>query len=348
MKKIITIGCVFLLLIFSTCFEIVSPDDDNGNTLNGDQFVFGIDSLSLNANELATIPGRTPSLFPTYSPSNASENRLKWTSSNTDAATVDENTGVLSVRAGAVSAPLSTTIRVEVVEDPSKYDTCVLTVYPIYNRTRTWFWTTDPGTVGDIDAGNGGTLLFSSGNCQGYNLGNEGAGVYVINPKDPYQYGVETPDGTSRPAGNFTASNNNFVGDRSGQFVYPATYSYSHHIRTSGNAARVMKIAALFTPFTVVVNYQSNDQGVRNADIRFGDKEGLRIEGPASTNNNTSGARSVWYSYDPSDPEKPEYGNESFVPIVYVEANQGLRLYAVYVLDGVYELNASNVLVKKP
>jgi len=346
MKKIIIASSCLFLLLFSACFELISPDDSSPDLLPEDQFVVGIDSLRLSANELATIPGRNPVLNAIYYPVFATENNLKWTSSNTDAATVNESTGLLSVRTDEVTDdPLITVIRVEAIEDPSKYDICVLTVYPNYDKTRIWTWSADPGSTGDLDQGSGGILLFGSGNCLGYNPGDNGEGVYVIDPDAPYEFGVDTPNGAARPSGTFSTSNNNFTGNRSGQFVYPATYNYSHHIRSSGSAARVMKIAALFTPFTVVVNYQSNDAGVRNADIRIGDKEGLRIEGPASTNNNTSGARSVWYSYDPDNPEKPEFGNENFVPLIFIEANQGLRLYAVYILEGIYELNESGKLL---
>jgi hypothetical protein len=309
-----------------------------------DQFEVNIDRLVLNTGILATVPRRNPSLVPIITPAFATRNQLRWTSSNSNAATIDLNTGAITVTTEAVTVPISTIIRVEAVYDPSKYDICILTVHPAYPRTRRWTWSTNPGISGDIDVGDGGTLLFGTGNGSEYNPGNRGPGVYVIDPEDPFEFGV-IPEGGLRTAGTFTPSNSAFI-NGSGQFLYPATYNYSHHIRTTGNAARVMRIAALFAPFTIVVNYQSNGDNERNADIRIGDKEGLRIEGRPATNNNTNGARTVWYSYDPTDDSKPEFGMDQFVPLVFVESNQGLRLYAVYVLEGVYEVSGG-VLVPK-
>jgi len=346
---------IFLILMLSSCdiesFFIsakVLPDDKNDNSHPGGNFKVGIENLKLTSNELATIPGRnpTPALSAIITPVFATEKQLRWTLQSVDSidpvdvAVINADTGEITVRTEAVDKPLSTIVRVESIADPSKYDTCILTIYPLYPATREWTWPASPGTTGDLDQGDGGTLLFGTGNSPDYTNGNEGAGVYVIDPADPYRYGIDTPNGGPRAAGTFTVTTNPFTG--ANRFLYPASPSYPAHIRTSGNAMRVMRIAALFAPFTIVVNYQSNDAGERNADIRVGDKEGWRIEGEASTNDG-SGARTVWYSYEAD----PQAGIEEFVPLVFIEAKQGLRLYAVYVLEGVYELNSAGKLVPR-
>ncbi|MCL2805196.1 MAG: hypothetical protein FWD26_04580 [Treponema sp.] len=345
-KLLLALCCVFL---FSACSEIISPDSVSGNTLPPGQFVIGIDRIVLSNNELGTVPGRNPSLNWNIIPINATQNELRWRLDDVDGidaadvASINESTGAITVRTDSVSEAISTLIRVESVADPSKYDTCLLTVYPVYPGERTWTWPTNPGVAGDLDQGDGGTLLFGTGNCDGYTPGLIGAGVYLINPVSPYEYGVGTPDGRVRGAGTYTTSQTPYNGG--GRFLFPASPSYPAHIRTSGSGARVMRIAALYPPFTIIVNYQSNDPAERWADIRIGDKEGLRIQGQASTNDNPTGSRTVWYSYDPSDPGKPEFGMEEFVPLAFVEANQGIRLYAVFVREGVYELNAAGTLL---
>jgi len=248
---------------------------------------------------------------------------------------IDPETGVITVRTTPVTVPMSTIVRVESIIDPSKYDSCLLTVYPPYNAIRSWTWpTTDPGIAGDLDQGQGGTLLFGTGNSLDYNSGPDGHGVYVIDPENPYQFGIETPDGRPRTAGQWQGGNANTLNYN--LFLFTSTPTYPNHIRTSGNASRIMRIAALQAPFTIIVNYQSNATDQRNADIRIGDKEGLRIQGELSVQDNDIGPRTVWYSYDPSDPEKPEHGWDNFVPLAFVEAKEGLRLYAVYIRPGVY------------
>ena len=362
-KLIVVLSCIFLVLTFSACdiaslsiSNPVSPDNDRDNLLPKDGFAIAIERVELSASALGTIPGRNPVISAEIYPAFATERELKWSlhpvplvvspDDPADIATINQTNGQITVRTSAVIGdPVSAIIKVESVTDPSKYDTCTLTIFPEYPKTRSWSWSSNPGTTGDLNQGDGGTLLFGSGNGSDYTLGGEGAGVYVIDPADPYRFGV-VPEGGARPAGTFSATDNSVNNNTYNQFLYPTPYSYSNHIRTSGSAARIMRIAALFAPFTVVVNYQSNDAGERNADIRIGDNEGLRIQGPASTNNNSSGAKTVWYSYDPTDPEKPEFEQEEFVPFVFVEANQGLRLYAVYVLDGVYEIKSGRLVPK--
>lgn len=339
MKKILiaAIGCA--LLFYSACTELVSPDDEDSNVLPPGGFEVEIDRLTLNANDLSTIPGRNPSLSVTITPPFATKNQLNWKSSNTDAATVDSDTGIISVRTDDVTDPITTVIRVESVSDPSKYDTCVVTVYPEYPKSREWSFGSNPGLAGDIPLANGAVLLFGSGDGEAYASGTEGPGVYVIDPENPYEHGL-TPNGNPRAAGSHN------TGTLAG-FKYPdPSKAFSGHLRTaaaSGSGTRIMKIAALFAPFTVVVNYRTNSSGEeRNADIRIGDKEGWRIEGEGSLGSGSTPGKTVWYSYEADQ----QAGKDDFVPVVYIEGKGGLQLYAVYVLEGAYEL-ADGKLQKK-
>jgi len=337
MKRIITVlSCIFLVSIFLACdigslslYKNISPDKEQGKSYPAGDFTVGIERLVLSSNELATVPSRNPDLKALITPAFATEKQLRWTSDNPSAAEINETTGVITVRTAAVDEPLSTIIRVEAIADPSKYDVCVLTVYPNYPRNRTWTFGTAPALVGNVALPDGATLLFDTGFASTYTDGNIGPGLYIIDPEDPYAYGI-LPTGAVRSGTTYDA------GALTG-FLYPnKTTSIVGHLRTSGNASRVMSIAALFSPFTFAVNYRSNGSGDRWADIRIGDREGLRIQGEFSSNDN-AGARTVWYSYDPSDPDKPEYGKDEFVPLVFVEAKAGIRLHSVYILEGVYE-----------
>jgi len=315
----------------------VSPDDQKDTVLAPGNFIVGIDSLALSANDLSTIPGRDPGLSVAISPPFATESQLKWMSSDTDVAAINEDTGEINVRKEAVSDPVTTVIRVESVSDPSKYDTCLLTVYPNYPGEREWVFSASYGLSGDIPLSDGAMLLFGTGNSPGYNYGDEGPGLYAINPEMPYEFGIESPDGGVRTAGSHNA------GACSG-FLYPnASFRFEGHYRTSGTAARIMKIAALYAPFTVVVNYRTNSSGEeRNADIRIGDKEGWRIEGAGSLGGGSTPGKTVWYSYEADS----EAGKDEFIPAAYIEGKGGLQLYAVYVLEGVYEV-VGNALQKK-
>jgi len=351
MKRLIAaLSCVFITLILSSCL-------DEQDTLPANQFVIGIERLALSSNELATIPARNPSLNAIITPLFATEKQLLWTlhpydsfnpNDPAEVAAINPNTGALVVRTGAVTEPMSVIIRVEAISDPSKYDTCILTVYPDYPMPRQWVFSSDIGLTGDLDIGNGGTILFASGGGTGYQPGDLGAGVYVIDPELPYEFGP-TPNGGAQSSSASTFNTGTLAG-----FLYPAkTQLFSGHYRINGTSMRVMKIAAIFAPFTVIVNYRTNAAAEsRNADIRIGDKEGLRIQGPGSLGGNTGvgglGAQTVWYSYNPDNPERPEFGNDQFVPLVYVEANAGIQLYAVYIFRGEYQLNAAGNLVPKP
>ena len=358
--------CILLILTFSVCdissFSIsgkISPDDEHGNSFSPGDFIIGIESLTLSVRELGSIPGRNPELRAVIMPPFATEKQLLWTSSNHSAAVVDGNNGTITVRTEIVTGdPISTIIRVESISDPSKYDTCILTIYPDYPKVREWIFSTADAPAGgwpvsannnvdvDYDLG-GGTILFATGGGTDYQ--HSGAGVHVIDPEYPYEYGP-TPNGG--PLSSSSTAHTHNAGTLGG-FLYPnKTTLFSGHYRIGGTSQRIMRIPALFAPFTIIVNYRTNSSGeARNIDIRIGDTEGWRIEGEGSTGSgtgvNAAGAVTVWYSYDPSDADKPEAGADTFVPSVYIEANAGMQIYAVYVFEGVFE-ETSNGLIPKP
>lgn len=390
MKKLITVlGCVFLIATFSTCdissFFISgssSPDNEQPNVLPPDQFVVGINSLILSSRELATIPGRNPVIRAIITPEFATEREIRWSIHSigsvnaAEVAAINADTGEITVRTQAVPnrEPLSALIRVESITDPSKYDTCVLTIYPDdYPRTREWVFSVDnapedgwPQTtaitsdidLSDLDLDEGGTMLFFTGGGTDYTPGLMGPGVYVIDPENPFEYGP-VPNGGALSS---SATAHTYVGPTESNanegtlrgFLYPnRTTLFRGHYRIGGSSQRVIRIATLFAPFTVIVNYRTNSAAEpRNADIRIGNTEGFRIEGPPSlgsgTGVNGTGAQTVWYSYDPTDPEKPEYGKDDIIPLVFIESIAGLQIYAVYVFPGVYHLDESGNLVPKP
>jgi len=316
-KPIIT-AAALLLLVFSGCagnVETGSPDD----------FVVDLRRISLNASELGTLPGRPPeplhlSKFPDF----ATRAEVVWTSSNESVATINSETGAITVRTAPVTEPLTTTIRVAAVHDPSIYALCSLTVYPDYPARRRWNFTADLGTIsGDIDIGQGATLLQATG---GGSYTSSGAGEYIIDPEAPYAEGF-SPNGGARSG---MAWNNGSLTDPA-FYRAPADYFGTHaaegaasagHLRTGGTA-RFMRIAALQGPFTIKVNYLSNGTAGAHADIRVGDREGIRIEGEGSAGSTAGSGKCVEYVYEGDD----------FVPLVYLECDTGLRVYDVYVLS---------------
>ena len=83
------------------------------------QWVTGI---SLNKTSLTLNEGEAETLVPTVSPSNSADKTIKWTSSDTSIATVDENGKVTAVSKG------NATIKAEANDGSGKYATCEVLV----------------------------------------------------------------------------------------------------------------------------------------------------------------------------------------------------------------------------
>ena len=319
--KMMLICTIIILSLFTGCEQPpLDPPDDNKIPENTGLEV-DIIRINLNVNELATVPGRNPEpplearVFPTF----ATKNGLIWESTNTDAAVVDRDTGEISIRTDAVETEIATIIKVKSEANPSIYDECILTVYPTYpgerriNASNVTLLNTDYQFM-EAGRGVGIYLLAGTGNASSYTDGDKGPGLYVIDPEDPYAMGISEPDGGARAVGSVNTGDR-WVG------LLPGT---DGSMRTSGSAARMMRIPALFGPFMVQVNYVTNSGGNgRHADIRIGDKDGIRIEGEDSLTTSPVDGKTVIYIHEPSD----------FVPVIYIECKAGLRIHDVIVLD---------------
>ena len=356
MKRIFTVTTIItlLLLLAAACdqglksIEAADPGD----------FPVDLRRISLNATELATVPGRNPVLSVIKTPVFTNRAELKWTSYDEDVATVDPSSGALSVRTDPVTEPMTTIIRVESVNDPSIYATCSLTVYPEYPTRRRWNFATQDQGFGTTSSTNydgvdkdflyGMIILRQTGGATHNDVPNV-PGRYEIDPENPYELGVE-PNGTPRSGMQWRNENLNlgsgtaFYRAPADYFTMPSTAADNStrsdgHLRTGGTA-RFMKIAVLQGPFTVIVNYMSNGTAGARADIRVGDKESgiirndldtgepiavpaLRIQGEGSPGTTSGDERSVWYTHKETE----------LVPMIYIETSTGLRIYDVYVLD---------------
>ena len=215
MKRYFTVTAVIalLMLLAAACDQVQGLKSAEAGT-PGD-FSVDLRRISLNASELATIPGINPILRITKTPDFATRNGVRWDSSDETVATVDPLTGQIEVvpLPGTVTKPLTTRITVKSVDNPSVYATCSLTVYPDdYPMPREWHFNSQANALGtpsstssssnvysggDRDMGNGGAILQGTGSASGYNDGRDGPGKYVIDPENPYEFGLE-PNGASR------------------------------------------------------------------------------------------------------------------------------------------------------
>ena len=84
-----------------------------------------VSSISLNKTSLTLIEGEEETLVVTINPSNAADKIIKWTSSDTSVAAVDENGKVTAVSKGTA------TIKAEVNDGSGKYATCSVNVYRV-------------------------------------------------------------------------------------------------------------------------------------------------------------------------------------------------------------------------
>ena len=170
--------------------------------------------------------------------------------------------------------------------------------------------------------------------------GEEDRGVFVINPLDPYEFGI-VPTGGTRPfnagaEGAFNAQPFSFPNLDGGPML-----ARNGSVRMGGDG-RIFRIMGLQAPFQITMMYQSNGAGTRWADIRFGDTSGIRVEGPVSPGNaaaDTRTLRFIWdyyYEYD-ADGNRvfltDEAGNrirrDEFVPVTFIEAVGAMRFFDI-------------------
>jgi uncharacterized protein YjdB len=273
-----------------------------------DDLEIGLTSLTLSANELATISGNELNLTLVKNPGFANKNTVAWESSNPSAATVDQNGHITA--GTTISDVLSAVIKVYAVDDPSIYAVCPVTVYPDYGSDRSWTFTTgaQSSISADTDNTQGMTILAATGGLSAYN-DPPVKGLNIIDPDDPYQYGA-TPSGGARSGVQLNTGNP------------PGGSDFSNcYLRTNGNS-RMFKIAAIQGPFTVTVNYASNGSPGIHVDIRFGDKEGFFYVGDDS--GTTSDYRTVSWPY----------AGDDIVPFVYIETKGSARIYDVIITSG--------------
>jgi hypothetical protein len=300
MKKIIR------FLVWGITAVLFLVGCDNGPLSPGplDDFEIGLTSLTLSANELATIAGYNLKLTLTKKPGFANRPNVVWVSSNESAATVDQEGNITTATSAA--DVLFTMIKVYSVDDPSVYAVCPVSVYPDYGSNRTWNFQTAVTISGDTDYGNGMTILAGTGSGS-YTESPTGPGFYTIDPDDPYQYGIN-PTGSVRGSMAFNSSD--------------TCTGFSNRSLRTGGVGRILKIAAIQGPFTVTVNYRTNSNGsARWADIRFGDKEGIRYQGDPSSSTAATGGKTASWPYTGTD----------IVPFVYIEASAAIQIFDVII-----------------
>jgi len=315
---------IFSFFLCSACVQSYSGHEDSDAKTD---LEIDILRITLNARELATIPGRNLTLTASYFPDFATRRDIKWISSDISIAEVSSdtagNTGTITINLSFAAEPVSTVIKVYSSYDPSISAECIITVFPEYPRNRSFNFPENPAANavkypadinGDIDLGSGIFLLTGTGGADEYNRGSAGPGEYIIDPENPYQFGI-VPNGGIRSLG---------ATPWDGGGAAFVTGASTGHIRTGGDAARQIKIAAVFGPFEIFVNYMTSTTGSpRNADIRIGDTEGIRIEGEVSNSTSPAEPKTVSYRFE----------SEEFVPLIFVECNGGIRIYDVIIRD---------------
>jgi hypothetical protein len=358
MKKNIFLIFLTSVLLFSNCTASLVSNEDN------DQGSYGLEvdiiRLELNRNEIATLGDQEIELILTIVPFFATRNQVIWEirqPDNPDFIELDQNGRFITME---VDDPREAVIRVSSVRDPSIYAECNVTVFPDYGSNRFWNFAVSGwyaerrdtpvsgrtpivwvnGTTSDINIGMGLTIRGGTGGGGTYTQATETPNglpiengaipsdvenpllyppypwVYIIDPENPYVMGFDPGSRGSRSSINMVAESGG--NNTTGTDFYPEWL-------TTGGAARIMSIAAIKGPFYIEVRYQTNSSGsARWADIRIGDREGLRIQGEPSTL--TGGAESgkkVYYFYEGDD----------IVPFVHIEGAQGgaFRIHEVII-----------------
>ncbi|MCL2442127.1 MAG: hypothetical protein FWD13_01520 [Treponema sp.] len=362
-KLLIILAAVLLLtaLFLTACMPLLVPDDGFIGDPGDIDLEIHLKRLSLNKNELAAIADQNLELILTKTPSFATKNEVIWqiwppSDNPPDFIEVDQDG---KFKTFDVSEPSEAIIRVSSVADPSIYDECLVIVYPNYGSNRYWNFSGSSATVNngwyafsrdatgaaqipfgtinlsaDESLGNGMTVRGATGSgsyelpaaapngmpLSGGTIPSDANAslyppypwVYQIDPDDPYMAGL-TPANGVRSGMNWNASNPTVIGFRAGNLI------------TNG-AGRVLSIAAIKGPFYIEVRYTSNADGnpPRWADIRIGDKEGVRIQGSPSDHRTLASGRGVASYY---------YEDDDVVPFVFIESQASIRIYEVIITN---------------
>ena len=344
MKQKIYVIFLAAVILFAACKPQLEPPEN----FKGNPEDIGIEidllRLTLDKTEIAIISGRSlPALNVTKYPPNATRAELVWTSTNEPIAAVD-GTGALTITSVTVPEPQNAVIRVSAKNDPSVYAECVITVYPNYPANRhlqferingvsisseatfkTEYAKLPKDTKGDVDMGDGIFLMHGTGGAPG---GDDGYSVdptkernkaYPIDPEHPYAFGM-VPNGGARGLGTGTqwsAGRSEFTG-------------FSNARLHTGGRGRHVKIAAIFRPFKITVNYRSNSNNSgRWADIRIGETEGLWLQGAISNPTTAgNGQATINFVYNLDENGDPR---EDFVPLIFVESNEAIQIFDVII-----------------
>jgi hypothetical protein len=353
MKKILTLTAfvTIIALMFAACYEVLSPDDvPKGAEGDLDNIAVDYQRLSLDRSELATIEGYSLKLTMSGSPDFATRKEIRWESSDSSVAAVDQS-GAITTTGNVGDEPKTAVIKVYSVYDPSVYAVCPVTVYPDYGSNRSWDFGASfigKATNADTDLGYGMTLKGATGSGAYNNAAAAPDGkilsaglipsdidtpietrwtypaypwVYQIDPDDPYLAGV-TPTNGARSSMNWNGTSSSSTTNDS----VPAGSGWqSGSLRTNG-VGRILSIAALKGPFYIEVRYTTNtNETGRWAEIRIGDREGIRIQGSPSYHQTQAGGGGIAaYTYEKDD----------VVPFVYVESQASVRLHEVIIKAG--------------
>ena len=141
-----------------------------------------VTSVSLNKTEIALIKDRSETLTATVSPSDATDRKVTWSSSNTGIAIVDQNgkvtaisggSATITAKAGDKQASCAVTVSVpatsvtlnsnELILVKGQSDRLVATIQP-YDATDMIVWSSSNTSVASVDA-NGTVVAISNGNA---------------------------------------------------------------------------------------------------------------------------------------------------------------------------------------
>jgi hypothetical protein len=316
---------VAVFILFTGCDGVLGNKSvEIGNP--GD-FTVHLRSVTLNKriDTVYNVPVTESTLGFSRKPAFATRDEVRWTSSDESVATVDPSTGKVTIQlSGDPSDPVTTTIKVRSVDDPSIYADCVLTVYPTYTLPRNW----DFDSISGFTSNGGSSASNWAGITTTARLGNgaevvreaaseynsKGPGIWPIDPEDPYAHGVVL-NGQTR--------NWNWVKGIGSPSHIPSVDSGAignrdAMIRPTG-ISRFIAINALWGPFKIAVIYAGNNTNGSHVDIRIGDREGIRIEGENSMSQQDH--KKVSYTFT----------EREFVPVVYLETNDGTRIWDIQI-----------------
>jgi len=362
MKQKINVIFLAAVLLFAACKPQLEPPEDFTGNPEDIGLVVELTRLMLDKTELATIGGNSLKLTVTKTPEFASRSEVKWTSSNENAATVEEDGNGTVFTNAAITEPATTVIRVESITDSSIYAECPVTVYPNYGSNRYWNFGSNGWYASAVNAVAGqqipfGSIVFTADSYLGNGMtlkGQTGSGSYE-NPTEtpnglrleggqipseanvsaypPYPWVYELDPENPYAAG-LTPTNNTRAGIRWDQSSDNQYADFTNEGSTRGflmtnGVGRILSIAAIQGPFYIEVRYTTNSNLVaRWADIRLGDTNGFRIQGSPSNHSTTTGIVNGTATVA-GGIVSYTYTNNDIVPFVYIEAQASIRIYDV-------------------